>query len=124
MAQLTQTQRAAIAANSTFQGMVRVWLKNRANFWKDAPTAVRADVNKQMQKRKRFGDKVLNEHGFVDQLIIRFTEYFLMQYTVDPAVLDGDILAESELDTAAFNAAYDFYAKVQPGDDTDLEVDW
>lgn len=128
MAQLTQSQRAQIALSNTFKGRVKVWLQNRANFWKDAVAVTRADVNKQLQKRKRFGEQILLEFGFVDNILVRFTEYYLMQYTTDPAqteTVSGELmLLESQLDSAAFNAAYDYYAGVEAGDSTDQEIDW
>lgn len=124
MAQLTLTQRSDISQQAEFQGRVRAWLKNRGNFWTDATTPNRSDVTKRMQKRKRFAKRVLDEIGFIDSILFGFGEFFLMQYTVDPAVLSGDTLAESQFDSAAFNAAYDHFAGVEAGDDTDLEIIW
>ena len=124
MAQLTLTQRAEMAANTAFQSKVRSWLKNRANFWKDTVTTERSEVNRAMQKRKRFAKQILLTNGFVNSILYGMSEYFLMQYNADPPVLDGGVLADSEFDNAAFNAAYDYFAGVEAGDDTDLEIDW
>lgn len=129
MPELTLTQRAAIATNASHIAKVKSKLKQKANYWKDFTTVQRADVNKEMQKKKRFSQNILMQPNYAENVAPGVGEFFLMQYnTANPVFEGGDsgsnVLADSEYESASFDAAFNYFAGVQVGDNTDIEIDW
>lgn len=129
MAELTLTQRATIATNLAHLAKVKSKLKQKANYWKDYPTAARADVNKDVQKKKRFARNILIQPGYTDSVALGVGEFFLMQYNTATPVFENDdpslnVLADSEYESGAFDAAFNYFAGIETGDNLDTEIDW
>lgn len=126
MAQLTYSEKAEMAAKSTFQQRVWTALKDHAKYWIEFNSADAAALyNAQIQKRKRYAKTILSQAGlFGDQKAV--CEFLLNLYNVDPPVLDENgELADSELGTSSSSAAltFDAFAGIIPGDN-DNPIQW
>lgn len=124
MATLTSDQKAIISNNSTFLDRIEQILREKALYWKESATADRASVNKRMQKRKRFSRSILYTGNIVDTYRQLIADYWLTTYSNDPAVLDEAGVPTSSEISNTFDPTYDYWAGVQTGDDTDLEIEW
>lgn len=111
MAQLTLQQRGQMAANSLFHQRLTAAVKKTAKYWADFNSSPN---NVAIWKRKQFALSVQN--GTLEN-VQAYAEYLLSVYNVDPPVMDGDQLADSELtDSFASANSYDYFANVQPSD--------
>lgn len=111
MSQLTLSQRGTMANDGYFQQRMRAALKKTANYW---ATYIGSDNNTAIYKKKLFAKNVLS--GNMPNMQA-YCEYFLSQYNQDPAVMDGEQLADSELtDSPATPAAFDYFAGVEAKD--------
>jgi hypothetical protein len=120
--QLTLDQKAAIAASPVFQARVQQVLMEKSQYWKNSPTPTRADVNVRMQKRKVFSSFLLNDASASESVKIVSGNYWLT--TVTNPALDGNGIPTSGAIGDSFDGTYDYFAKVNPGDENNTEIDW
>jgi hypothetical protein len=126
MAELTYSEKAAMASKDSFQQRTWTAFKDHARYWNEFasadPTAL---YNSQIQKRKRYAKAVLMESGNFASLRA-ICECLLNFYEVDPPVLDENgELADSELSTSspAASKTYDQFSGVVAGDESD-PIQW
>lgn len=111
MAQLTLSQRGIMANDGRFQQRLTAALKKTANYW---ATYTGSDSNTAMYKRKQFAKNI--QSGSMPNMQA-YCEYFLSQYNEDPAIMDGEQLADSALtESPATPIAYDYFAGVEAKD--------
>jgi hypothetical protein len=128
MPALTLNQKAIMAADQNFQAKMLSWMTNRANYWKDFenPPVTLANINVQTQKRKRLSIQILVSNWGPPN-VLQFSKFFLDKYTNTNPVFDAvytTILADSEIETAAWDAAYDFFACTNNADSTNQNIIW
>ena len=125
MAKLTGDQVLVIQNDQRFIDRVGAVLKVKAQYWSTLPTATRADVNRRMQKRKRLASTIENT-SWSDSMKRQVSDFWIGWYafSVDPAVLDGDSLPSYDTIFNAFDVAWDNFAGVLTGDDTQTEIQW
>jgi len=113
MAQLTLSEKSALATNGEFMARVFQGLYSKANFWKLQP----APTDLADQKRINYSVTVLTRGGGVD--LASVARFWLANYNADPPVLDGNSQPTDSaiLDTAALDTVYDTLAGVVAGDD-------
>lgn len=123
MAQLTGDERVTISKNQTFQDRVGAVMKMKAEYWQEATTPNRADVNRRMQKRKRFAKQVLSSF-FADQNKQQVAQHWLAYYQTSTPVVDGNGIPTYQEIFDNFDPTWDFFAGVTPGEDTVTEIEW
>ena len=129
MAQLTLSERALMAQNPVHLSKTRSKMNQKSSFWLQSDTPDRASVNKQIQKQKRYSKNLVLNQGYAESQVYKLGELFLTQYNVDPPVYENNdpttgVLADSEYESAAFDEAFNYFAGVEIGDQTDLNIDW
>jgi hypothetical protein len=129
MAKLTGQQVSDIGASQEFQNRIAAVVKVKAQQFAGMPTTTRADVNRRMQKRKRYAIGILASGA--DQNVRNLASFWLgwYAYQVDPAVLDAatqTLPALPSYDTIfnSFDATWDQFSGVLVGDDTETEIQW
>ncbi|MEO9145099.1 MAG: hypothetical protein ABI237_06030 [Ginsengibacter sp.] len=124
MQHLTLTQQSTMAGSITLQKRLVAAVKTAASYWKGFPLNTLQSYNVANQKRKLFATMVLN--GSVPN-IQAYAEYLLNNYQFATGAESGqgiDLDSNDEVsdavlsDSTASAASYDFFAGVQPGDDS------
>lgn len=111
MAQLTLQQRGQMASDGLFHQRLIAAVKKTATYW--AGYTVNLN-NVAIWKRRKFASEV--QTGTL-QNAQAYAEFLLSVYNVDPPIMDGSQLADSELtDSFASANAYDYFAGVVPAD--------
>lgn len=111
MAQLTLKERGAMASDSTFQQRLTSAIKKTAQYWMQYTLFPN---NVAVWKRKQFASQILFDNRLD---ILAYGQSLLSIYNVDPPVMDGTQLADSELtDSAASAATYDLFSNIIPSD--------
>jgi hypothetical protein len=123
MAQLTGDQVIAIKNSSTFIDRIKGTLLLKAEYWKENPTASRASVNRQMQKRKRLAKNILST-TWADSYGAQVGQYWLSYYQTSSPVLDGNGIPTYAEIFAGFDPTFDFFAGYLAGDENEQEIDW
>lgn len=118
MAQLTLTQRSSMATSISLQGRLVAAVKNTAEYWKNFPLDSKESYNVAVKKKKDFARQILENASLPN--IQAYAEYLLNQYQFDgDPDLEKDELSDAVLsDSTASAATYEYFAGVQPGDDT------
>jgi len=126
MAKLTGDQFVSIQNDLTYQNRVGAVLKAKAQYWLNAVTTTRADVNRRMQKRKRLAKQISSNPNTVQQFQKTASDFWLAWYQAgtDPAVLDVSNLPAYDTIFNAFDATYDSLAGYLANDENETEIDW
>lgn len=121
-AQLTLDQKATISQSSVFLNRVQQVLLEKASYWTNAATPLRADINVQMQKRKVYAKYLLsNENAAVNARVVAGN--FWLTINNNPT-LDGGGIPTAVAISDAFDSSYDFLAGVRSGDSGNTDIDW
>lgn len=123
MAQLTDDDKARIGADPVFQQRIGAVLREKAMYWLNAATSARADVNRQMQKRKRLSKSIL-QSSWVDSYRTLVAQYWITQYVEGNPDLDGNQIPNVTAISNAFDPTYDYWAGVNQGDNAETEIEW
>lgn len=111
MAQLTLEERGTMAADWLFQQRLSAAIKKTAQYWLGYSSNLN---NVSIWKKRKFASDI--EAGQIKN-IQAYGEYLLSVYNVDPPIMNGTQLADSELtDSFASANAYDYFAGVVPAD--------
>lgn len=122
LAQLTVDQKSIISKSDTFKIRVEQVLKEKAQYWTNVGTPNRADVNVQMQKRKKFASLIFNSAGFAQNMASRAGDFWLT--TVSQPTLDENGIPTADAIGNAFDPTYDYFSGVRTGDDSNTNIDW
>lgn len=113
MAQLTLSQRGAMANDGQFHQRLRAALKKTAHYWNNSSDG---DELTAVYKRKIFAKQILS--GNLPDMR-SYAEFFLSMYNEEEPVMDadGNNLADSELTgSSATSLSYDYFAGVETKD--------
>lgn len=119
MAQLSLTQKSSMAYSSTLQARLVAAVKGTADYWKNFPLDSLSAYNVAVQKKKQFARQILSNPSIPNPQA--YAEYLLNQYQFDTTPdLDGNGEVSDQVlsDSTASAATYEYFAGVQPGDDT------
>lgn len=114
MAQLTLSEKTALAENSTFRARIFQALFSKANYHRVQVNP----ANLKAQKQQNYADPFLK--GGANSIdIYAISRFWLSNYNADPAVLDGagQPTDDEILNTIPLDVVYDSLAGVQDGDD-------
>ncbi len=120
MAELTLEQRSQMANNHNFQLRLSSALRKTANYWATFPLDTLPKYNKANKKKKEFARAVLSGSPIS---LVAYAEYLLSIYNeANPDLLPiTEQVSDAVLtDSSASAQAYNYFAGVQPGDDTDM----
>ena len=133
MAQLTSDEKNNLIGSIT--GRITQILREKALYWQEFATPNRSDVNKRTQKRKKFSKQIFGGSFTSGTNVSLIAAYWLTTYDQDVATqgsdgegsydrLDVDGVPTSREISNTFDPTYDYWADVQTGDDTDVEIEW
>lgn len=113
-AQLTLSEKSALADNALFRSRVHQGLYSKANFWQGQSNP----ANLKAQKQQNYARVFLSGAGnSID--IASCTRFWLANYNGTPVLDSNNQPIDSQIldDTAALDVVYDLLAGVLPGDE-------
>jgi len=120
---LTGDQVAVIKQNTDYLNRVKSTLLLKAEYWKEAATPNRSDVNRRMQKRKQLARTILTT-SWIDTNYQQVGAYWLAYYQTSNPVLDGNGIPTYVTIFNNFDATYDSFAGYLIGDENETEIYW
>lgn len=126
MAKLTFSQKAEMAAKTTFQQRVWMAFKKQAKYWVELQSGISqlSDYNAATQKKIRYSKNILAQGSNFGSLRA-ISEYLLNIYDEENPVLDENLELADSVIADSFHSANTFenFAGVQLGDSSRL-IEW